>query len=98
MGDEELVRTILQGFLTDMPRQLEALNGYLEAGDNAGAERQAHSIMGAAGNVGGKALRALAFELEQAGKAGDLQSIKARMEELAASFAELQQAMEEDTP
>ncbi|MBM9537817.1 response regulator [Desulfobulbus alkaliphilus] len=98
MGDEDLAEAILQGFITDMPRQIKALKGYLEAGDVAGAERQAHTIMGAAGNVGAEALRALAFELEQAGKAGDLERIKTRMDELAASFAALLQAMEKDPP
>ncbi|MBM9537811.1 response regulator [Desulfobulbus alkaliphilus] len=96
MGDEDLAEVILQGFITDMPRQIKALKGYLEAGDVAGAERQAHTIMGAAGNVGAEALRALAFELEQAGRAGDLERIKTRMDELAASFAALQQAMTKD--
>jgi len=98
MGDEELAGTILEGFLMDIPQQIEALRGYLEAGDAAGAERQAHTIKGASANVGGDALRALAFELEQAGKAGDLESIKTRMDELAATFAELKQTMKGDTP
>jgi len=97
-GDEELVGTILEGFLMDIPQQIEALRGYLDAGDAAGAERQAHTIKGASANVGGDALRALAFELEQAGKAGDLESIKTRMDELAATFAELKQTMKGDTP
>ncbi len=98
MGDEELAGTILQGFLADMPRQIEALRAYLEAGDAAGAERQAHSIKGASANVGGEALRALASELEQAGRAGDTESIKSRLKELAASFAELKQAIKGNTP
>jgi CheY-like chemotaxis protein len=98
MGDEELAETIAQGFLADIPRQIEALRNYLEAGDAAGAERQAHTIKGASANVGGERLRALAFEMEKAGKAGDLESIKTRMDELAATFAELKQTMKGDTP
>jgi len=98
MDDEELAETIIEGFLADMPRQIEALRAYLEAGDAAGAERQAHTIKGASANVGGERLRALAFELEQAGKAGDLESIKTRMDELAATFAELKQTMKGDLP
>jgi len=89
MGDEALAETIIEGFLTDIPRQIEALRGYLEAGDAAGVERQAHTIKGAAGSIGGEVLRALAFELEQAGKAGDLERMNARMGELAISFAAL---------
>jgi len=95
MDDEELAETIIEGFLADVPRQIEALRGYLEAGDAAGAERQAHTIKGASANVGGERLRAVALELEQAGKAGDLESIKTRMDELAASFAELKDSIQE---
>ncbi len=98
MGDEDMADTILQGFLEDIPRQIEALRNYLEAGDATGAERQAHTIRGAAANVSGEALRELACELEKAGKSGDLESMKARLEDLSLTFAQLKQAMEENTP
>ncbi len=94
MGDEELAGTILQAFLTDMPRQIEALRGSLEAGDGASVEAQAHSIKGAAANVGGDALRAVALALEQAGKAGELESMKTCLSELEAAFEELKQTAE----
>ena len=44
MGDEELTRIILQGFLADMPKQIEALHGYLESGDAAGAISDDHPL------------------------------------------------------
>ena len=74
MNDEDLARVVTESFLDDIPRQIEALRGYLDAWDAPGAERQAHTIKGASANVGGEALRALAFEMEKAGKAGDLGS------------------------
>jgi len=93
MGDEELAETIVQGFLADMPLHIEALRGSVEAGDAAAAGLQAHTIKGASANLGGEALRALAFGMEKAGKAGDMESIEARLDELAASFEELKQVM-----
>ena len=96
MGDEELAGTILQGFLADMPRQIEALRGCLEAGDAAGAERRAHTIKGATADVGGEAVRDLAFELEKAGEAGDLDSMKAGIDELYREFERLKDAMKEE--
>ena len=93
MGDEELADSILQGFLADMPMQIEALRGYLEAGDAAEAERQAHQIKGASANVGSETLLALAFQMEKAGKAGDLEGIKSRMHDLVATFEQLKQAV-----
>jgi len=93
MDDEDLARTVAEGFLEDIPRQIEALRGYLDAGDAPGAERQAHAIKGASANVGGERLRGVAFEMEKAGKAGDLDVVKARMADLEAQFNALKEAM-----
>jgi CheY-like chemotaxis protein/HPt (histidine-containing phosphotransfer) domain-containing protein len=95
MDDEDLARTVLAGFLEDIPRQIKALKGHLAAGDGSSAERQAHSIKAATANVGGEALRAVAFEMEKAGKAGDLEAVTARLPELERQFARLKAAMEQ---
>lgn len=94
MNNEELVITILQVYLEDIPKQIVALRNYLEAGDAVGAERQAHTIKGASANVSAEAMRDLAFALEQNGKAKDLQSMKARLEELDAVFEEFRKEAE----
>jgi CheY-like chemotaxis protein/HPt (histidine-containing phosphotransfer) domain-containing protein len=93
MGDEELMRTVQKMFLETMPGQIELLRGCLEAGDTPGAERQAHSIRGAAANVSGETLRAVAFEMEKAAKAGDLAAATARMADLQVAFNRLKDAM-----
>jgi HPt (histidine-containing phosphotransfer) domain-containing protein len=82
MNDEELARSVMESFLDDTPRQIKALRGYLDAWDAAGAKRSPHSVGGASASVGGEALRALALEMEKAGKAGDLGSARARMDDL----------------
>jgi CheY-like chemotaxis protein/HPt (histidine-containing phosphotransfer) domain-containing protein len=89
MGDEDLARMILDGFLQDIPRQIRALRDFLDVGNAPGAERQAHTIKGASANVGGEALRAVAYEMEKAGKAGDLAAVRARMADLEAQFDRL---------
>ncbi len=95
MNDEDLARTVVKGFLEDVPQQIELLKGYLETGDTPGAERQAHSIKGASANLGGEALRAVAFEMEKAGKAGDLEAARVHLPELLGQFALLREAMNE---
>jgi PAS domain S-box-containing protein len=94
MNDEALAQAITESFLDDIPRQMEALRGHLDAWESTGAERQAHSIKGASASVGGEALRALAFEIEKASKAGDLGSAAARMDDLELEFVRLKEAME----
>ena len=93
MDDEELARMIIKGFLEDIPRQILALKGYIEAGDIPNAERQAHTIKGASANVGGDAMLAVALGMELAGKAGDLNAVKASMAKLEVQFDLLNQVM-----
>ncbi|MBI5578954.1 MAG: PAS domain S-box protein [Deltaproteobacteria bacterium] len=95
MDDEELARTVAEGFLEDIPQQIETLRGYLEARDAPDAERQAHTIKGASANVGGEALRAVAFEMEKAARAGDLDAARGHMAELDTQFDRLKEAMDE---
>ena len=96
MDDADLARIVVEGFVEDIPRQIAALKGYLKAADVSGAERQAHTIKGASANVGGDALAAVAFKMEMAGKAGDLDAVKTSMAELEAQFGRLNQAITDD--
>jgi len=94
MGDEALVKEIVAGFLADMPIQIRALRAHIGAGDAKSAGIQAHTIKGAAAGVGGMALSAVAFQMEQVGKAGRLDDIAALMPELDRQLERLKEAME----
>ena len=96
MDDEDLAKTLCTGFIEDIPRQIESLRGYLDEGDAEGAERQAHTIKGASANVGGEALSEVAFGMEKAGKAGNLDDVKVNMLELEAHFERLKEAIERE--
>jgi PAS domain S-box-containing protein len=93
MDDEDLLKTIVACFLDDLPRQIDALRHYLNTNDAAGAELQAHTIVGASSNVGGEALRAVAYALEHGGKEGNLDTIRNRMADLENEFERLKQAL-----
>ena len=93
MGDSVLIPIVIDAFLEDIPKQLAALESHLAAGDAPAAERQAHSIRGAAANLSGNALQKLALEMEQAGKAGDIYSMSARLPELKNQFDATREAM-----
>jgi PAS domain S-box-containing protein len=97
MEDEELASTVIKGFVEDIPRQIEALRGYLETGDAGSAERQAHTIKGASANVGAERLRAAAFEIEKAAKVGDSESAKACLTDLEIQFNLLKGAMNNES-
>ncbi|MBN1627164.1 MAG: response regulator, partial [Deltaproteobacteria bacterium] len=94
MDDRSLAETIIRGFLSDIPVQIETLKRLVESGDVPAVERQAHAIKGAAANVDGHLLRTVAFEIEKAGKAGDLSAVKGLMNELESHFNRLKEEME----
>jgi PAS domain S-box-containing protein len=87
MGDRDLVKEIIAVFLEDMPRQIQKLRLHIEQGDAGSAGEQAHAIKGAAANVGGLALSAVASELEKSGRAGRLEAAAALLPELERQFA-----------
>ena len=93
MGDEELARIVVSGFLEDAPRLVEALRASLEAGDAAAAIRGVHTIRGASATVGGEAVRVIAWEMEKAGTSGDFGAMSARLPELNFELGRLREAM-----
>ncbi|MBN2231914.1 MAG: response regulator [Deltaproteobacteria bacterium] len=65
MNDDELMADILGTTREELPLQLDRMASYIAAGDLAAAERQAHSLKGAAANLGADALRATAEHMER---------------------------------
>ncbi len=90
-----MVRVVAEAFLGDMPSQIERLEELVAAEDVLQISVQAHKIKGAAANVGGTALSAMARQMERTCKAGDLGTIRQEQAKLAQRFAQLKSAMEE---
>ncbi|MBN1826115.1 MAG: cache domain-containing protein [Candidatus Eisenbacteria bacterium] len=86
MDDPNLAKVIVESFLKDVPERLKKMEEHLAEGDVNSAERQAHSIKGAAANVGGEALREVAFTIEKSGRAGDLASMRDLFPGMIAEF------------
>ena len=58
-------------FVTRTPQRVAELNSYAGSGDLANLAEAAHSLRGAAGNVGAFRLAVLLGRIEAAGKTGD---------------------------
>lgn len=95
MDDQELIKLIADAYLTDMPVQIEQLKTFVQDGDVEQAAAQAHKIKGASSNVGAMALSALAFIMEQAGKKGDMDTIRLNVVALEQCFEQIKSKMEE---
>ncbi|WP_439631769.1 response regulator [Gemmata sp.] len=71
-GDEALFADLAALFRAEGPRLLGELRGALLAGDAAGVRRNAHSLKGSSGYLGGAGVGTAAFRLEVLGEAGNL--------------------------
>ena len=88
-GKPERLKRIVNAFMLDAPRRIEALSNALLAEDRLVAEREAHSLQGAAANLGAERCRSHAFDAEQACKTGDLPMAMKLVEILSTDLEEL---------
>jgi CheY-like chemotaxis protein/HPt (histidine-containing phosphotransfer) domain-containing protein len=93
LGDEALVEVIEEVFLRDMPSLLDALTQSIAAEDIQSAANWAHTIKGAAANVGGTALYHVALYFEQALRAGDTSKYSGLLSQLFERFELMKRAM-----
>jgi HPt (histidine-containing phosphotransfer) domain-containing protein len=76
-----------------MPGQIALLAQAVNSLDGNAVRLAAHSINGAAANVGGLEMREIAWKLEQTGSAGDLIAAAALLPDLSASFEQVKPIM-----
>jgi PAS domain S-box-containing protein len=93
MGDTDLADMILAEVDKELPLQLDELKKYIRADDCYKAGRQAHKMKGAVANVGAKVLLEVFREMELAGDAGNLQTLKDMLPVAIEGVAELQKEL-----
>ncbi|PYC27424.1 histidine kinase [Aquipseudomonas alcaligenes] len=89
LGKPELYRRLLDKFAASQAEFAPRLRQLLAAGEQEGAEREAHSLKGLAGNLGAGDLAAQAAALESAIKDARHDELGALLGELERSLAEL---------
>jgi len=93
MRKQELVRTVVHGYLEDMPQRIEALQHSIENEDFQTVRYLLHTIKGASANMSGESLRRTAVEMEDRLKAEDWNGVKAVLPRLGAEFERLEKAL-----
>jgi HPt (histidine-containing phosphotransfer) domain-containing protein len=93
MGDQDLIGTVIEVFLDDIPQQLSDLLRMISAGDVAGTERLAHSIRGASGTLAAERFSETAHKIELEARGGEIGRAAAHVPELEARLAELTSAL-----
>ena len=82
MHDESIVQHVLQSFSQTLDTQLNAIRQAFAAGDNKAVFHAAHSLKGAASNLGAEPLRDTCAALELAARKEDAEAFPAHMAEL----------------
>lgn len=89
-GDEDVARMILNTFQGDIPKQIEFLREAVTKGDAEDVQGRAHSVKGAAANVGANALSEVAASLERVGGEENQSLATALMLDIDKQFKTLQ--------
>jgi len=84
---EELMPAVVATFVEETEQRLDAIERAVEAGDAQQAGGEAHALKGSAATFGARALRDSAFAVEQAGRAGDGDAIRAELDRLRSRSA-----------
>ena len=80
MGDEEFMDELIDIYLEDMPRQLEALRAAVQNHDGRAAAATAHRLRGASGNMGADSLSGLCHDVEISSRDNKLDQLPNLME------------------
>jgi signal transduction histidine kinase/CheY-like chemotaxis protein/HPt (histidine-containing phosphotransfer) domain-containing protein len=93
LGDEDLAKEIIKGFIEDSLRQIGTIKEALENRDTNVIYGRAHSLKGAAGNISATALKDLAYQIEIAGETGDLIKAASLIPKLDEQFEVLKKSL-----
>ncbi|MBI5600308.1 MAG: Hpt domain-containing protein [Gemmatimonadetes bacterium] len=96
-GDTALAGAMAALFLSECPRQLDAVRRAVAAGDAAALEQAAHLLRGSVGNFVASEATAAAARLEACGRAGDLSQVAGALRVLEAALERLTPALREMT-
>ena len=96
-NDRDLLAELVELFLQSSPRLLEEAQAGLARGDWQTVERASHALKGAMQNIAAVPAAQAAAALEEAGRTGDAARAAASLARLKFKFAELVEALEQQT-
>lgn len=95
LGDAAFERRLLEVFLEDSDHHIAALEVALLAGRAEEAQREAHTLKGAAATLGAQDLEAVAARAEEAARGGRLEEAGSLLGELRRELLRVRTALEQ---
>jgi CheY-like chemotaxis protein len=94
MGDPVLAKGLVETFVASMARCVRDVEAGLASGDQELLRRMAHTIVGASANLGAARLEAIAIQMENAAKRGDLAAVRELLPSLQKRFTAARSTLE----
>ena len=91
LNDEEFIGELIDVFLEDSPKQLDALRQAVESSHVGHAAEVAHRLKGASGNMGADSLSALCRQLEECGRGQELEPMRPLVEQADQEFVRVKE-------
>jgi HPt (histidine-containing phosphotransfer) domain-containing protein len=92
-GKTALIDELIDLFVADLPRRLEAIARAVDCVDGPALALQAHALRGSAANFGARRLDELCGKLEEIGERGALAGASAMLDQLGHESAEVRDAL-----
>jgi len=93
-GDVELLKEVIELFLSDYPSTVEKIKAAVAGSDATALEHQAHSLKGSVSTFGADRAFEAAFALEKQGRSGDLRGAPEGLLELEQALQALRPELE----
>jgi HPt (histidine-containing phosphotransfer) domain-containing protein len=91
----QFVKGLIDTFIEATPKQLDELKRAFRDGDSASFERVAHTLKSSGRTFGAREFTALAAELEEKGREGNLADSEDQVARCEAEYVKMQAALEE---
>jgi CheY-like chemotaxis protein len=95
-GEPDILRELIELYLSDVPPRIVALRKAVEAGDARSMTQIAHSLKGSSANMGARSIATLCTELEEIGRSGALAAAPAWISRLEGEFGRVREVFEGD--
>ena len=95
-GEPDPLAELIELFMADAPERLQQMQAALAAGDAPLLRTLAHTCKGSANNLGARPMAAVSARLEEDAKAGELSGAPARLEQLRAEYARVEQVLRDE--
>ena len=89
-GEPDVLGEVLNLFLYEVPKKIDALRFAVRSGDALNVQRTAHSLKGSSGNIGARAMYDVCRQLDDRAKSGEVARLQPLVDALDAEYGRVE--------